>query len=219
MNQQEKQWHGKLGNEYVENNSAFFTNEELFENKHKDETVYSVYQQMFGDLDRNYTILEVGCNVGHKLERLRWMGFKNLYGLDVNEEAIKVGRELYPEINFFQTSFDDYNTAEQFDIVMTNYAAIHVSPKNFEEFTDALCTLSRKYVFMMEFDKERAPNSLFHEMIKWLGKNNICWKRPMDKIFDKERLDLSMYEIRHLKLPRVEDENFDGAYLWEKYTS
>jgi len=162
MNQQEKLWHGKLGNEYVENNTAFFANEELFENKHKDETVESVYRQMFGDLDRNYTILEVGCNVGHKLERLRWMGFKNLYGLDVNEKAIRMARDLYgSDINFFQTSFDDYNTAEQFDIVMTNYAAIHVSPENFEEFTDGLCTLSKKYVFMMEFDEKKQKRFVF----------------------------------------------------------
>ena len=38
-------------------------------------------------LDRDYMILEVGSNVGNQLNLLSKMGFKNLYGLEINSLA------------------------------------------------------------------------------------------------------------------------------------
>lgn len=42
-------------------------------------------------------VLEVGCNVGRNLNALHRAGFRDLVGLELNEEAVRLGRERYPE--------------------------------------------------------------------------------------------------------------------------
>lgn len=212
MNKQEEVWTSELGDKYSIENSDFPTNELLFQTKHIDETVYSVYSKIFDELDRNYRILEVGCNVGHKLRRLQMMGFKNLYGLDANLSALALGEAQYEDIHFIHQDLSTWKTIEKFDIVMTNYMLIHVSPKFINETLRKCYDLSRKYMFHLEFDTGDIELE-----IPWLDKKDICWKRDMS-YFYKNR---STYGgiggiIKDIHLPRSEDGNFDSAVLWCK---
>ncbi len=206
MNKQEKIWEGEFCVEYTIENSDFNKNEMLFYDKHGI-TLEIVYQKIFGDLDRNYRILEVGCNVGHKLERLQMMGFKNLYGLDINAKAIETGEINHPDIHFIHGTLNDLNYYEKFDIVMTNYMLIHVSPEFISETLQSCYDFSARYLFHMEFD------SPTEEKIKWSGKDDICWKRPMIGYYSGYRVE----DIKQIKLPRVEDNSWDRAVLWAKY--
>jgi SAM-dependent methyltransferase len=43
------------------------------------------------------SILEVGCNVGRNLHYLFLAGFQHLSGIEISEDAVKLGRETYPE--------------------------------------------------------------------------------------------------------------------------
>jgi|GEM_PF-6432811 len=44
------------------------------------------------------TILEIGCNVGRNLNHLFLAGFKQLAGIEISEDAVKLLREAYPEM-------------------------------------------------------------------------------------------------------------------------
>lgn len=208
MNTQETLWSGQLGNEYTIDNLDYTVNLQLFNTKHK-YMLQKVYEEMFMDLDRNYRILEIGCNMGHKLELLRRMGFKNLYGLDTNFKTLVSATAKYPEIHFIHSDFSGWITRETFDLVMTNYVMIHVHPLSLNPFRRKLFDLSRKYVFNMEFDKV-GPDT---EDLEWEGKKDICWKRNMREVYKPLRMDM----VRYLVLDRVEDNDFDSAILWNKY--
>ncbi|WP_299567842.1 class I SAM-dependent methyltransferase [uncultured Sulfitobacter sp.] len=49
-------------------------------------------------VDPSARILELGCNVGRNLAFLHHAGFKRLSGVEINAEAIALGRELFPEL-------------------------------------------------------------------------------------------------------------------------
>lgn len=66
-------------------------------------------------------VLDMGCGLGHELNRLKEVGFsaKNLYGVDINADRIKKAQSDYPDISFktisaIETGYDN----DSFDIVM-----------------------------------------------------------------------------------------------------
>lgn len=96
-------------------------------------------------VDETAAILEVGCGSGRHLEHLRDNGFKNLTGLDINNESFEVMAEHYPtmaENGTFHTGgaealvpeFDD----GAFDVVYSVETLQHIHPDDewvFDEFT------------------------------------------------------------------------------------
>lgn len=65
-----------------------------FSNRNVDESTYSNYSlpryltPYFNETDNELNILDIGCGLGQMLNYLKNKGFKNLHGIDINEEAI-----------------------------------------------------------------------------------------------------------------------------------
>jgi len=65
-----------------------------FSNRNVDESTYSNYSlprylsPYFKETDKELNILDIGCGLGQMLNYLKSQGFKNLHGIDINEEAI-----------------------------------------------------------------------------------------------------------------------------------
>ncbi|WP_224449305.1 class I SAM-dependent methyltransferase [Haloprofundus salilacus] len=85
----------------------------------------------------NVSILELGCSSGRHLAHLYDHGYRNLHGIDVNEEAMTVMRQVYPELaaagTFYidaienvVTEFDD----DAFDVVYSMETLQHIHPEN-----------------------------------------------------------------------------------------
>lgn len=51
-----------------------------------------------GRLEVEDPILELGCNVGRNLAFLHDNGFRNLSGIEINPHAVKLLREIYPQL-------------------------------------------------------------------------------------------------------------------------
>ena len=87
--EQTKFWEGEFGKEYTDRNT--FSPEEwnkwYLENFgiSKDE----LNKKFLDFIDKNSKILEVGCNVGQQLLALQRMGFKNLYGIELQPYAVE----------------------------------------------------------------------------------------------------------------------------------
>src|SRR6187431_1949286 len=96
---QEEIWKTSFGTEY--SNRNVFDNTALDEVYTSDigETRTAMNEKFIGHLDRNIRILEVGCNIGLQLVNLQQMGFKNLYGIDIQEHAIDLARERTKDLN------------------------------------------------------------------------------------------------------------------------
>lgn len=134
ITRQIRQWRGSFGKEYTETNT--FTLAEL------DRLYKSIYgitamelnDIFIGRLNRNIRILEVGSNTGNQLLLLQRMGFKNLYGIDVNSYAVELSKHRTKDINIIYGSvFDIPFKDNYFDLVFTAGLLIHVSPKDIEK--------------------------------------------------------------------------------------
>lgn len=87
--------------------------------------------EMFNSLqphiNKDSNILEIGCNVGRNLNYLYGQGYKNLTGIEINPNAIEVGRnhfkELYsdPSVNISVGPAKDFlsNNSNQYDAIFT----------------------------------------------------------------------------------------------------
>ncbi len=80
-------------------------------------------------------ILEIGCGSGRHLEHLRKQGFKNLTGIDINDESFAVMNEQYPklaETGSFETGAIEDLIPEfaddEFDVVYSVETLQHIHP-------------------------------------------------------------------------------------------
>ncbi|QCJ46485.1 class I SAM-dependent methyltransferase [Haloprofundus sp. MHR1] len=89
------------------------------------------------DSESEPSILELGCSSGRHLAHLHDNGYRNLHGIDVNEEAMTVMRQAYPElaaagtfyidaIESVVSAFDD----DAFDVVYSVETLQHIHPDN-----------------------------------------------------------------------------------------
>ena len=93
--------------------------------------------EKFLTVDRSINILDVGCGTGLILKQLHKKGFKNLAGIDINNEAIKEALKNDEKINFYCMSVEElaWNYKEQSkkfdemafpDVIICNQILEHV---------------------------------------------------------------------------------------------
>jgi len=180
LNKESQWWGGEKGTQYTDDSMLMTEEEKLFERKHGI-TLESVYDEFFGELDRNYRILEIGCNVGHKLRRLSYMGFKNLYGIDINPFAVAKCKATFDNVHVVQGNALEWETGEEYDLVMTNFVQQHINPKQQVAMANKIKSLSTKYVFFLEFwDKSEEPIE-----VEWRGMKGTTWKRDWTKLYNQ----------------------------------
>ena len=62
---------------------------------------YLAIQKMMNPIDRNNSILDVGCGIGDAVGIFAKMGFKSVVGIDINPNKIEVGRSLGYKVHCF----------------------------------------------------------------------------------------------------------------------
>jgi len=104
-------------------------------------------------------ILEIGCNVGRNLNYLFNVGYKNLEGVEISEEAIDLMRKTYPEMT---RSIKVYNNSieemiknfknNSFDLVFTMAILQHIHPDG-EFIFPEIVRITKKYLITVENEK------------------------------------------------------------------
>jgi len=76
-----------------------------------------------GIMNKNSSILDIGCGDGHFLTVLKKGGFKDLTGVDlfVDEQNMMKG------IKIFQSSLEDFKPNRKYDVVISNHAFEHMN--------------------------------------------------------------------------------------------
>jgi SAM-dependent methyltransferase len=102
-------------------------------------------------VDHGAAILELGCSSGRHLDHLRERGYKNLHGVDINDEAFEVMAREYPDLTevgtFHCAAIEDVvRDADDgdFDVVYSVETLQHVHPDAswvFDELTRIATTL------------------------------------------------------------------------------
>ncbi len=207
---QEEVWKTKFGEEYN------FRND--FDNKALDEVYVSdigisrtaMNEEFIGDLDREIKILEVGCNIALQLVNLQEMGFKNLYGIELQPHAVELAKQRTKGMNIIQaTAYDIPFKDGYFDMVFSNRVLIHINPNEISKAIKEIVRCSNKFIYGSEYYADEIT-----EIKNYHGQNNIAWKRDFAKLYKDIFPDLKL--LKEEKYKYTFNDDVDSTFLYQK---
>jgi len=95
--EQEKFWSSDFGKKYTDRNIYSPVELDKFYKKNYGVTRSQMFDDFLGDLKIN-NVLEVGCNVGNQLRLLQKKKFNNLYGIEIQTEAVERAKKITKEL-------------------------------------------------------------------------------------------------------------------------
>jgi len=127
-------------------------------------------------------VCEAGCNIGNNLSAFP-KDFE-IYGIDINEYALKKARERFPYFNFQKENLSKISYPDSFfDLVFTRGVLVHLANNELDNVLSELLRISKKWVFNLEYFGNDGEN------ISWKRGDNLLWYRNMKerwKIYDIE---------------------------------
>ena len=162
-----------------------------------------------GKLNRNIKILEVGSNCGLQLLLLQRMGFKNLYGIEINKYAVEASRSRTKNIHIIQGSaFDIPFKDEYFDLAFTSGVLIHISPSDIKMAIKEICRCSKEYIWGFEYYADT------YRRVDYRGHQDLLWKTDFPKLYCTIFKNLKLVKVK--KLLRLDSDNTDIMFLLKK---
>jgi SAM-dependent methyltransferase len=158
-----------------------------------------------------YSILEVGCNVGRNLNHLYMSGYEKLAGIEINHNAVQRLRRAYTQL---KSANVDVGPAEEvlghyrsssFDVVFTMAVLEHIHPSSRTVFSQ-IARVARRYVLVIEPSHGRAS----HRQYPW--KIEEEFKSIGLKLIDKRTWD-SLWPVQ-LTQENEWDESFHDFDAW-----
>ena len=206
---QMQQWSSEFGKEYTDRNP------------HTMEAMDKLYKQEFGltrtelnltfldSFDRSIRILEVGSNVGAQLQGLRKIGFKNLYGIEIQPYAVEVSKQNTKNINLIQGSaFDIPFKDSYFDLVFTSGLLIHINPDDSSIAMAEIYRCASEYVWGFEYYADK------YSEIPYRGHKSLLWKADFARLYLDQFKDLELVKEQRIKY--LHNDNIDSMFLLEK---
>ena len=210
--QQEDFWAGDFGREYTDRNSRPLDEWNEFYRGIYGHTKLEMNAEFIGELPREASILEVGCNTGMQLVGLQAAGFTNLYGIELQGYAVEKAREFVRGVNILQGSgFDLPFKDSYFDLVCTNGVLIHIAPADLPRIMGEMVRCSKRYIMGYEY---YAPDTT---AINYRGNEGFLWKTDFARVFLENYPELRLVK-QHL-YPYINDAeqgNQDVMFLLEK---
>ena len=181
-NYQKKVWKGNFGEEFTKRNTfKSYDDWNNFYKKRYNLTKEEINKDFLGKLPKKIKILEVGCNIGNQLSCLYKMGFKNLYGIELQKKCLMIIKKKKKFINVVNGSAD-YLPFENnsFDLVFTNNVLIHISPSEIKNIVNEIYRISSKWIWGFEYYSKN------YEEIVYRNKKELLWKANFSEIFKKK---------------------------------
>ena len=174
---QEEFWAGDFGNKYIGRNKS---DDYLASN-------LNFFSKTFAHIQKPSSVIEFGANIGMNLKaiKLLYPGI-NSFGIEINEEAVKVLKEVTGESNVFLGSIFDYDPIKKYDVAMIKGVLIHINPEYLGDVYQKLYDSSNKYILICEYYN---PSPV---TINYRGHSDRLFKRD-----DRERK--SLYKQEHDK--------------------
>jgi len=206
---QTKEWASEFGKRYTERNPKTIESLDELYKKQFGLTRTELNLMFLDNLDRNIKILEVGCNVGVQLQGLQKIGFKNLYGIELQQYAVELAKKYTKNINLIQGSiFDIPFKNSYFDLIFTSGLLIHISPNNIEEAMSEIHRCTNRYIWGFEYYADKYIEVPYRE------KNNLLWKADFAKLYINQFKDLKLIKEEYIKY--LDNDNINSMFLIEK---
>jgi pseudaminic acid biosynthesis-associated methylase len=203
-------WKSKFGKEYTDRNTLSVGQLDELYKRNFGMTRTELNRQFIGNIKTDSRILEVGSNVGNQLLLLQKMGFKNLYGIEINDYAVELSKSRGKNINIIQASAADIPFRDgYFDLVFTSGVLIHINPDEIKKVLGEIRRSSRRYIWGCEYYADE-----YTEGGTYRGQSNMFWKANFAKLYTDLFRDLKPVKEKRLKY--LSDENIDTMFLIEK---
>jgi len=123
--------------------SAYFSNRNVNTDSYTSYKLPRYLAPFFTDEDKNLAVLDIGCGLGQTLSYLKERGFTDLYGIDINNEAIEscLSKGI-PVEKINDTKEFALNGGRKYDRIIMSHVLEHI-PK--EDIVDTLSHI-KKYL-------------------------------------------------------------------------
>ena len=118
----------------------------------RSQTVINILKPL---ITEEYSILEIGCNIGRNLNHLWQAGYKGVRGMEISEHAVKRLRIEYPclsstpiDIGPAELSIQKYDS-NSVDVIFTMAVLEHLHPNSKFLFNE-IARVARRYVLAIE---------------------------------------------------------------------
>lgn len=170
-NKQINQWKKNFGDQYTERNAGDL---DLSYIQKYEISRSSMNNNFLGFIDRDIKILEVGVNRGLQIEKLKPMGFKNFYGIEINKRAINICKNRIGNINLVEASALEIPFKDNsFDLVFTSGVLIHISPDCIDLVMKEIYRVSKRFIWGFEYYSEKYATIIYRENEELLWKANF----------------------------------------------
>ncbi len=202
-------WEGDFGKDYTIRNKYSINEFDDFYIETWGISRSDINKEFLNNLDRDIKILEVGCNRGQQLRHLQNIGFTNLYGIELQSDAVEKSKQSTNNINIIQgNAFDIPFKDNWFDLVFTSGVLIHISPDDLKQAINEIYRCTKKYIWGFEYFSENLKE------INYRGNSGFLWKQNFSDIFLKNFNNLKLLKEKRYKY--LNDENIDQMYLLAK---
>lgn len=209
ISKQITKWKDKFGKEYTNRNALTLDELERLHENNYGVSRTKLNNIFIGKFDHSIKILEVGSNIGNQLLLLQKMGFKNLYGIEINEYAVELSKQRVNNINIIQGSaFDIPFKNEYFDLVFTSGVLIHIAPHDINLVLNEVYRCTKKYIWGFEYYEEKYTEIIYR------GEKDLLWKANFPKMYLDLFNDLKL--VKEKKMKYLNGNNIDVIFLLEK---
>ncbi len=207
---QEKEWERKFGKDYTLRNLLETKDVNKLYRGYFGITRTNLNKEFLGNLDPAIKILEVGANIGIQLAFLQKMGFRELYGIEINRKAVELSKSITKNIDIIKGSALDIPFKDNFfDLVFTSAVLIHFSPKDIKKAIKEIYRCTKKYIWGFEFHADK------YTEIAYRDKKNILWKANFPMLYLDTFKDLKL--VKEKKLKYLNNKNINVMFLLEKH--
>jgi len=205
-------WEGEFGKEYTDRNSRDNADWDNYYTENYGITKIAMNENFLSGLPLDANLLEVGCNTGMQLVGFQRMGFKNIYGVELQPYAAEKAKEYTKNINIISASgFDIPFKDKYFDLVCTNGVLIHIAPNDLPLIMNEMYRCSKKYIFGLEYYADSLKT------INYRGNENYLWKADYASLFLERFPDLKLVKKEiYPYITEANKGNADSMYLLEK---
>ena len=196
-NKQINQWKKNFGDQYTERNAGDL---DLSYIQKYEISRSSMNNNFLGFINRDIKILEVGVNRGLQIEKLKPMGFKNFYGIEINKRAINICKNRIGNINLVEASALEIPFKDNsFDLVFTSGVLIHISPDCIDLVMKEIYRVSKRFIWGFEYYSEKYATIIYRE------NEELLWKANFVNIYKTISSNLKI--IKRIKYQYKENNN------------
>jgi|SRR5450432_1107591 pseudaminic acid biosynthesis-associated methylase len=203
------EWVNAFGREYTDRNVLSTVELDALYETNYGITRRKLNEPFLTGIPADARILEVGCNVGNQLTVLREMGYRRLYGIEIQPYALEQARSKLPDVHFAEASaFEIPYPDNYFDVVFTSGVLIHIAPSDLPGAVDEIHRCAGRHIWGFEYYSPQTVE------VKYRGNQGLLWKMDYAKFYLERFADLNLE--RREELPYLENSNVDSMFLLRK---